>query len=106
MEDPLKIVPFGVPIVVTILTAPSVWRLANSIHRGKVSEHEKIYEDKDGIASEESMAKYSTRRQFLLIAVGVVLGSIASLAYSIFSTVSPLVDADVTEIWLLFWSWV
>ncbi|KAH8670208.1 hypothetical protein BGZ60DRAFT_563719 [Tricladium varicosporioides] len=105
MEDPLKIVPFGVPIVVTILTAPSVWRLANTIHHGKVSEREKIYEDKDGIASAESMARYSTKRQFILIAVGVVLGSIAALTYSIFATVSPLVDADVTRLWLLFWSW-
>ncbi|KAF4625650.1 hypothetical protein G7Y89_g12519 [Cudoniella acicularis] len=106
MDDSLQIIPYVIPAVVAIFTTPTVWRFARSIYHVKGADHERIYEDKDGVASEESMAKYSTKYASFVIFLGIALGLAASFSFAVFATVSPSVVDDVTNLWLLFWCWV
>lgn len=107
MDDPLQLLPYAVPVVVAILTVPSVWQFARNIRRGKDSDLGELYEDKDGVASKESTSSFSARKQLIIISLAVGLGSAASFAFAVFATVSPSsAFDDVIQPWLLFGSWV
>ncbi|PVH85773.1 hypothetical protein DL98DRAFT_511322 [Cadophora sp. DSE1049] len=106
MDDPLRAVSYAAPALVGVLTIPPVWRFAGLIRRGKTvkPDSDAIYEDRDGAATEESMKKYSTKKQFTAVFVACGLGLAAALALVVVATVYRL--PDITRIWLLFWSWV
>lgn len=104
MDDPLRIASTGAPAIIAIFTLPVVWRFADRIRHGKTIKNDDIYEDKDGAANEESMARYSTKRSFLAIFVALALGLAASLALVVIAMVYHF--HETTQIWLLFWSWV
>jgi hypothetical protein len=107
MDDPLHLLFYILPALVTLFTLPSVWVFAKSIHRPKDIDHAGLYEDRDGIATQESMGKFSARKLIILISAAVAVGVAASFAFAIFVTVSPTpASEDLTRLWLLFWSWV
>lgn len=107
MEDSLALLFYILPALVTVLTFPSIWGFAKSIRRAKVVDHSGLYEDRDGVATEESMKKFSARKLIIIVSVAVVIGLAASFAFAISVTVPPVpAFDDLTRLWLLFWSWV
>ncbi|TVY65766.1 ATP-dependent bile acid permease, partial [Lachnellula suecica] len=106
MDDPLELLPYAVASIVTILTLPSIWRFARNIHRVKDHDPGGLYEDQDGVATEESMGNFSARKQIIVISLGVAVGLAASFAFAVFATVSLSSFDDVTQLWLLFWTWI
>jgi hypothetical protein len=107
MDDPLHLLFYILPALITLLTLPSIWVFARSIHRAKDVDHGGLYEDRDGVATQESMEEFSARKLIILISAAVTVGLAASFAFAVFVTVSPVpAFDDVTRLWLLFWSWV
>jgi len=106
MDDPVRAVSYAAPALVGVLSIPPVWRFAGFIRRGKAPKLDRnaIYEDRDGAATEESMKKYSTKKQYTAIFLGCGLGLAAALALVVVATSHRF--PDITRIWLLFWSWV
>ena len=106
MEDPLKIASYAAPVFIVTATTPVVWRFAKSIRQAKPIKGEGLYEDKDGKATEESMTKYSAKKAFILIFIGVGFGMAASFALAVNSLVRLMEYHEFPLIWLLFGCWV
>lgn len=104
MDDLPNVVPYVATTIIAISTIPTLWRIASIIRHGKIVKDHGIYEDKDGTATEESMAQYSTKKSFVVIFIGVALGLAASFALAVAGMVYHM--DGVTRIWLLFGSWV
>ncbi|TGO47858.1 hypothetical protein BOTNAR_0503g00020 [Botryotinia narcissicola] len=96
------------PILIGLFTIPTAWRFIRNFKSPRVTNHGVLYEDKDGVATEESMAKYSTKRQFVTIFTSLTVGLLASLGLAIFATVvkNEFSHSVFTHIWLLFVSWI
>ncbi|KAF7889491.1 uncharacterized protein EAF02_001906 [Botrytis sinoallii] len=96
------------PILIGLFTIPTAWRFIRNFKSPRVANHEVLYEDKDGVATEESMAKYSTKRQFVIIFTSLIVGLLASFGLAVFATVvkSEFSHWAFTHIWLLFVSWI
>jgi hypothetical protein len=95
-------------ILTAIFTFPSISRLAKRPWRVKVAK-DGVYEDEDGTATEESMAKYSTKPLFALIYGFTSTGLAVSFALAVFATVrraNSFSELCVTQLWLLFPAWV
>jgi hypothetical protein len=111
MSSSIAAVSYASSIVVAISTIPSILRLAKR-RRVKPANDGKLYEDADGAATEESMAKFSTNWYYLSTLALAIIGLATSLALVIYSTVqmhSRSLDASarsLPQIWLLFISWV
>jgi hypothetical protein len=67
-----------------------------------------LYEDEDGVATEESMARFSNKRQFVVIFFATPIGIAASFGLAVWATVlkHSFSDLTITQLWLLFASWV
>lgn len=91
-------------------TVPSLWRLAKRTRRVKTTNEPELYEDEDGAATEESQARFSTKRQWIAIFVVVSLALATSLGLAIVATVrksqSHYSGLSVVQAWLLFPLWV
>lgn len=96
------------PILIGLFTIPTAWRFIRNFKSPRVTNHEALYEDKDGVATEESMAKYSTKRQFVIVFTSLTVGLLASFGLAVFATVvkNEFSHSAFTHIWLLFVSWV
>ncbi|THV47194.1 hypothetical protein BGAL_0328g00070 [Botrytis galanthina] len=96
------------PILIGLFTIPTAWRFIRNFKSPRVTNHEALYEDKDGVATEESMAKYSTKRQFVIIFTSLIVGLLASFGLAVFATVvkNEFSHSAFTHIWLLFVSWI
>ncbi|TGO38380.1 hypothetical protein BHYA_0076g00310 [Botrytis hyacinthi] len=96
------------PILIGLFTIPTAWRFIRNFKSPRVTNHEALYEDKDGVATEESMAKYSTKRQFVIIFTSLIVGLLASFGLAVFATVvkNEFSHWSFTHIWLLFASWI
>jgi hypothetical protein len=64
----------------------------------------KIYQDKDGVASEESVKAYSVRTQNILLILFTVLGVSVALVEAILITIRD--PANTSEAWAGFILWV
>jgi hypothetical protein len=106
MAGLLKGVSYAAPAFIAAATIPVVWRFAKSIRRAEPIKNDGLYEDKDGKATEESMASYSTKRSFIVIFVGVGFGLVASFAVVVNTFIQVLEFNDAVLIWLLFGCWV
>ncbi|KAE8451411.1 hypothetical protein EG329_004040 [Mollisiaceae sp. DMI_Dod_QoI] len=106
MDASLETVSYVIPTLIAIFTIPVIWRFAKNIRNSKTIKEDVLYEDHDGKATEESMAKYSTKRSFIVIFVGTALGIASSFSLSVIATIDSMGLEYVTIIWLLFWSWV
>lgn len=65
-----------------------------------------LYEDEDGVATEESMLRYSVWVQKILVLLGSAVGLTASLVAAIQTQLSTSRVVDVLEEWLIFVAWV
>ena len=86
MSNAIAAVSYASTIIVTISTVPSVLRLAKR-RRGKPANDAKLYEDEDGVATEESTGNFKPRWYYLSTLVLAIVGLATSLALAIFSTV-------------------
>lgn len=111
MSSSIAAVSYASSIIVAISTVPSVPRLAKW-RRVKPANDGKLYEDADGAATEESMAKFKPKWYYLSTLALAIIGLSTSLALAIYSTVrvnSKSIDVSATSLpqtWLLFVSWV
>ena len=105
---------YATAVVVGVLTIPSIvrlfidlwWRAKSAKHDGLV-----VYEDKDGIATEESMAEFETSNQkpLMLVFIIALLGLSVSFAVAVFGTVrrqDAFTKLCLLQLWLLFAAWV
>ncbi|CAL3962101.1 unnamed protein product [Diplocarpon coronariae] len=104
MENLQRLLSYASPALIVILTLPAIWRFATRLRHGKSVKKEVLYRDRDGVANEDSMAEYQTKRSFAVIFVALGLGSASSLTLVILATVYRA--SYITPIWLLFWSWI
>jgi hypothetical protein len=102
----LKLASFAGPAFIAATTIPIIWRFAKNVRRPKPTNDDGLYEDNDGKATQESMASYSTKKQFIFIFTGVGFGLAASFALVVDSLAQPLEFNDPLVIWLTFGSWV
>ena len=70
-----------------------------------LNETSKIYQDEDGIATEETQKGYSAAVPKYLALLCSVLGLSASIGIAVYTTVHPTIDVCV-ENWLSFGTWV
>ena len=74
--------------------------------RGTASdETSKLYEDEDGIATEETQKGYSAAVPKSIALLCSLLGFSASMSIAVYSTIHPTLDLYV-EHWLSFGTWV
>ena len=96
-------------ILTTLFSIPFISRLAKRPWRVKSTNEEVLYKDEDGTATEESMAKYSTKAQFASISVAAGVGLAVSFAVAVFATVrrgNLSSNLRLIQLWLLFPAWV
>jgi hypothetical protein len=65
-----------------------------------------VYEDKDGVASEDSMAEYSTSIPKLLLSIFTALGLLTAVALGVLATVDTKEDPMFFENWFNVAQWV
>lgn len=94
--------------LVVLLSLPSIWRLAKAPWRVNSPSSPALYEDEDGVATEESMARFSAKRQFVVIFFTAAIGIAASFSLAVWATVlrDSFLDLTIVQLWLLFASWV
>jgi hypothetical protein len=95
-------------ILTAIFTIPSISRIAKRPWRVNIA-NDGVYEDEDGAATEESMAKFSTKRLFAVIYGVTGTGLAISFALAVFATVqraNSFSELCLTQLWLLFPAWV
>ena len=95
-------------IIVAILTGPPVLRLARSVIRpAKKPYEDALYQDEDGVATQESMEAYSIKRWLVLAHLGIVVGLAASFLFALSTTLDRESAAyERVMAWILFGSWV
>jgi hypothetical protein len=79
MGDFIKLGSYAAPAFIAAATIPVIWRFAKNIRQPRAVKPEGLYEDRDGKATEESMKDYSTKKQFMVIFIGLGIGMLASL---------------------------
>jgi hypothetical protein len=104
-EETLRVISHALPVLIGVLTISPLWTLVASFRRTRTVAQDALYQDKDGVATKESMAAYSTTRQFILVFIGTGLGLAASFSLAVFATVNSQ-SFDILSIWLLNLSWV
>lgn len=94
--------------LIAALTLPALVRLAQVTRRDKPLRPE-IYEDKDGVATEESMSRFSTKVYFVFVFLSIAVGLSASFALAVYATArknASFWDGGLIALWLLFSVWV
>jgi hypothetical protein len=91
-----------------LFSLPSLWRLCKAPWLVKSPSIAALYEDEDGIATEESMQRFSSKQQFVVVFFAAAVGIAASFALAVWATVQKdtVPDIAITQLWLLFASWV
>jgi hypothetical protein len=87
--------------LVFLLTIPSFIGVASHLRDSKPQPN--IYEDKDGVATEKSVAKYSAKIPKTFLAIFVILGLASSIALAVLETLGGI---DVIESWVNVGQWV
>ena len=90
--------------LVFLLTFPSVFAVTSHFRESRPKSE--IYEDKDGIASEESMAAYSAKAPKIILSIFTVTGLLTSISLSIFGTLNGDHDFMFIQNWLIAAQWV
>jgi hypothetical protein len=106
MGDLLKLGTYAAPAFIVATTIPVVWKFAKNIRRPRQTKNEGLYEDRDGKATEESMTAYSTKKQFIVIFIGLGIGLLASLALVVNTFAQILEFHDPALILITFGCWV
>ena len=66
---------------------------------------DKLYEDEDGTATEETQKEFSVALPTYLAFSSAFIGFLASVTNAVFTTIDPTVNL-YTESWLIFGCWV
>ena len=78
----------GLTLLIAVLSFPSLQKLVKSrAHAIQRRQDERIYEDEDGAASEDSVARFSNKAQFITIFVINVSAIVLAGADAIFTAV-------------------
>src|ERR1700719_2546867 len=94
----------GAFALVFLLTFPSVSAIVSHFRESKPKSE--VYEDKDGIASEESMAAYSAMAPKIILSVLTVAGLLTAVPLGIFGTLDRDHDSLFIQNWLNAAQWV
>jgi hypothetical protein len=106
MWDLLNVGTYTAPAFILATNIPVVWKFVENIRQPRQVKSEGLYEDRDGKATEESMAAYSTKKQFTVIFVGLGVGLPASLTLVV-DTFAQLMEFHTPELILItFGCWV
>lgn len=90
----------------SIPTFLRIFKRATSKARGNTpNDASKLYQDQDGIATEETQKRYTAALPKYLALSFSVLGLSASLGIAVYATVHPTLNLYV-ENWLSFGTWV
>ncbi len=87
--------------LVFLLTLPSVASAASHLRASKPKSN--IYEDKDGIATEKSVAEFSAKTPKIFLSVFTTLGLGSSIALAALETIA---GSRVLDSWLNVAQWV
>lgn len=93
--------------LLAVASTPTVLTFNKKIKRRKeyAVDHKLLYEDQDGVATEESQQKFSTIIPRSLSVIGSITGSLLSVAEAVLRTSYPGRSRSI-ESWLVFASWV
>jgi hypothetical protein len=91
--------------LILLLTSPSVIGIISHLRAPKCNTNTKIYEDKDGVATPESMAKFPTKVPKTFLLVFVVLGLFTSIALAVLGTLDSRTPMFLQD-WLNTAQWV
>lgn len=91
--------------LVLLLTFPSLLAIISHFREAKSSKSD-IYEDKDGIASEESMAAYSAKTPKIVLSLVTVAAFVISISLAILGTLNRSHDSTFILSWLKLAQWV
>ncbi|KAH6672198.1 putative ABC bile acid transporter [Halenospora varia] len=86
-----------------LLSLPTIFSITTLTRRRKVKNG--LYEDNDGVATEESMAQYSAKIPIVLLFTCAILGAFTSIALSVLATVHSN-ESLPSEDWLNSGQWV
>ena len=90
--------------LVFLLTFPSLFAITSHFRESKPKSE--IYEDEDGIASEESMAAYSAKAPKTVLSIFTVAGLLTSISLGVFGTLNRDHDSMFIQNWLIAAQWV
>ncbi|RDL31200.1 uncharacterized protein BP5553_09989 [Venustampulla echinocandica] len=90
LEDGSRLTAAGVTglVLVLLLTFPSFTSISIHIRESKSNPKPKIYEDEDGVATEQSMAKYSAKIPKIFHVFFTISGLSAAVALAILATIN------------------
>lgn len=91
-------------VLAGVLTVPAMHDIIAYFRAPKVKAS--LYEDKDGIATSESMGHYSATVPKILLALFSILGFFSGIALAVIATVDRDDDPMLLENWLNVGSWV
>jgi hypothetical protein len=105
-EIHLKAFAAGVAVLclVVLLTFPSSIGIASHFRDPKPKTH--VYEDKDGVATEKTMAEYTVVLPKFLLAIFTTLGLLTAIALGVLATVNTEEDPFFFENWINVSVWV
>ena len=87
-----------------ILTFPSLSAIASHFREPKTKVE--IYKDKDGVATEHSMAAFSAKAPKTLLSIFTLLGLASSLALAVLGTLNRAHDFTFLQNWISVGQWV
>lgn len=90
-------------VVISLLTLPSLFSTLSHFRSSKSKPT--TYEDKDGVATDVSIANYSARLPKALLAIFTILGFLSAIALAILSTLDSH-KSMFLENWLNVAQWV
>jgi hypothetical protein len=91
-------------LVVTLLTLPAL--VAVRSHVCEPKSKPALYEDKDGVASEKSMAEYTAKYPKILLLIFTLLGFATAVSLAVLGTLDRDLDPMFLENWLSAAQWV
>ena len=108
-RDAICIIISSISFVLIVATAlPSILVMLKRVGLGRTRGHasvQSLYEDEDGIATEESQEQCFVKLPRHLVLASTVLGALMSLASSISSSIHPNEEPIVLD-WMTSGSWV
>jgi hypothetical protein len=87
-----------------LLTAPSVIAIHSHFRRKKTKPRR--YEDKDGVASEESMAAYSAKIPKIVLGIFTIAGFVIATSLAVLTTLNRNENITFVQNWLNVAQWV
>ena len=90
--------------LVLLLTIPSTFAIAAQFRETKP--RSSTYEDKDGVATPESIAAFTTKVPKIVLSIFTILGLLVSIALAILGTLHLTSDDLFFESWFNVAGWV